>query len=78
MSACGMRTYSAWVPSMVIAEDPAAVRQCEYIPFLQKSHLPQAVMQEIRTWSPRWKLVTACPHLLDDADALVTEDRARR
>ena len=37
---------------MVLPRIQPPVRQCEYIPFLQKSHLPQEVMQEISTLSP--------------------------
>jgi hypothetical protein len=61
VSACGIRTYSAWVPSISFPRIQPPVLQCEYIPFLQNSHVPHAVMQEIRTEAPLWKFETAFP-----------------
>ena len=52
MSACGIRTNSACVPSMVLPRIQPPSRQCEYMPFLQKSHFPQDVTQEMITVSP--------------------------
>ena len=51
-------------------------RQCEYMPFRQKSHFPQDVMQEISTCRPVVNAGDRRAHLLDDADALVPEDPA--
>ena len=61
MSACGMRTYSAWVPSMVLPRIQPPSLQCEYIPRLQGAHRPQEVMHEMRTVSPLRMPVTADP-----------------
>ena len=50
MSANGIRTYSAWVPSMVLPRiQPPPLSQCEYMPFLQDGHFPHELMQEMRT-----------------------------
>ena len=61
MSACGMRTYSACVPSIALPRIQPPVVQCEYMPLRQYSHLPQDEMQEISTWSPGLKVVTPAP-----------------
>ena len=61
-----------------VAEDPAAGRAVRVHAARQYSHLPQAVMHEISTWSPALKAVTAAPTAVDDADALVAEDAAGR
>ena len=72
----GMRTNSAWVPSIVLPRIQPPVVQCEYICLRQYSHLPQALTQEIRTRSPALNAVTADSNLVDDADALVSENAA--
>src|SRR6185312_5222669 len=56
-----MHTYSACVPSTRWPNIQPPSSQCEYMPFLQYSHLPQEVMQDINTWSPFLKLPTAFP-----------------
>src|ERR1035441_7846058 len=56
-----MRTYSGWGPSMREPRIQPPSLQCEYIPFLQNSHFPHAVTQEITTSSPLWKFETAFP-----------------
>jgi hypothetical protein len=61
VSACGMRRYSAWVPSISVPSIHPPVVQREYMPRRQYSQRPQAEMQEIRTRSPLRKLVTAGP-----------------
>src|SRR5678815_973152 len=61
LSAKGILTYSAWVPSIRCPSIHPPLTQCEYIPFLQYSHLPQDEMHEIRTLSPFLKFVTAVP-----------------
>ena len=61
MSACGMRTYSACVPSMLLPRIQPPVLQCEYIWRRQLAHLPQALTHEISTGSPALKAVTAEP-----------------
>ena len=60
-SACGMRTYSAWVPSRVLPKIQPPCRQWEYIPRLQKSHFKQAVTHEMITLSPMWNSETPVP-----------------
>ena len=52
VSACGVRTYSACVPSMVLPRIQPPVAQCEYIPLRHKSQMPHALTQEISTRSP--------------------------
>src|SRR6202044_2887371 len=54
-------TYSAWQPSIMYPSIQPPSAQCEYIPFLQFSHLPQEVIQDMITWSPFLKLLTALP-----------------
>ena len=61
MSACGMRTYSACVPSIMLPRIQPPLRQCEYIRFLQKSQLPHAVMHEMMTLSPTRNSETPAP-----------------
>src|SRR5665647_649328 len=56
-----MRTNSACVPSMVLPRIQPPVVQWEYICLRQYSHLPQALTQEISTWSPALNAVTAGP-----------------
>src|SRR5580658_3258332 len=56
-----MRTNSACVPSIVLPRIQPPVVQCEYICLRQYSHLPQALTQEITTWSPALNAVTADP-----------------
>ena len=51
-SACGMRTYSACVPSMVLPNIQPPWWQWEYMAFLQKSQFKQAVTHERMTLSP--------------------------
>ena len=61
VSACGVRTYSAWVPSIVLPRIQPPVRQCEYMPRRHRSQIPHALMQEISTRSPGWNADTAGP-----------------
>ena len=49
VSACGMRTNSACVPSMRLPKIQPPVVQCEYMPLRQGSQRPQALMHEINT-----------------------------
>jgi hypothetical protein len=56
-----MRTYSACVPSIVWPSTQPPLRQCEYMPLLQESQVPQAVMHETSTRSPGSKPRTAEP-----------------
>src|SRR5438874_3871969 len=56
-----MRTYSAWVPSMILPRIQPPLWQWEYMPFLHASHLPHEVMQEMRTRSRALKPETADP-----------------
>src|ERR1700730_2653590 len=46
---------------MVLPRIQPPVVQWEYICLRQYSHLPQALTQEIRTWSPALNAVTAVP-----------------
>src|SRR5664280_3390262 len=56
VSANGIRTCSACVPSMRLPRiHPPPFAQCEYLPFLQASHVPHDVMHEINTRSPAWQ-----------------------
>jgi len=73
---CGVRTYSACVPSISLPGIQPPVVQCESFPRRQYPHLPQAEMQEMRT--PGFESSDAGANAIDDADALVTEDTARR
>jgi hypothetical protein len=61
VSAYGMRTYSAWVPSIRWPRIQPPSAQWEYMPFLHASQRPQEVMHEMRTRSPFLKLETAEP-----------------
>ncbi len=61
VSACGMRTYSACVPSMLLPRIQPPVAQCEYMPLRHGSQRPHELMHEISTWSPGLKVVTAAP-----------------
>ncbi len=61
VSACGMRTYSACVPSMVLPRIQPPVVQCEVMPLRHGSQRPQALMHEMSTWSPGLKVLTAAP-----------------
>ena len=63
MSACGVRTYSACVPSISLPRIQPPVVQWENMPLRQYSHLPQDEMQEISTRSPGLKAVTPAPTL---------------
>src|SRR5690606_29339475 len=56
-----MRTYSAWVPSIRWPRIQPPSSQWEYICFLQYSHFPQEVTQEMMTLSPFLKLLTPSP-----------------
>ncbi len=46
---------------MLLPRIQPPVVQCEYMPLRHGSQRPQALMQEISTWSPGLKLVTAAP-----------------
>src|SRR6187200_3336639 len=61
VSACGVRTYSACVPSISLPRIHAPVLQWEYMPRLQFSHFPQEDTHEIRTRSPGRNAVTPAP-----------------
>ena len=78
VSACGVRTYSAWVPSMVLPRIHPPVRQCEYIPLRHASHFPHALMHEMSTLSPARNVDTERTDGLDHADAFVPENPAGR
>ncbi len=61
VSACGIRTNSAWVPSIVLPRIQPPVVQWEYMPLRQYSQRPQALMQEISTLSPGLNVTTPGP-----------------
>ena len=73
-----MRTYSAWVPSIVLPRIQPPVVQWEYMPRRQYSHLPQDEMQEIEDPVARLEGGDAGADLLDDADAFVAQDAPGR
>ena len=61
-----------------VAEDPAAGRAVRIHLLAAIVAFAAGVMQEIRTWSPGLNAVTAGADLVDDADALVAQNAARR
>ena len=58
----------------LVSKNPAASRAVRNIPFRQYSHLPQAVMQEMRTRSPGLKRRNTGADAVHHANALMTED----